>query len=342
MAFCNTCTHIFNCAFAPDLFQYSHWFGRSIHHESRFCKEGRLIADRLVERYDMRHKVVVEVGAGCAEYAQLFADIGENRTAIVNLSQNGDQIDRGTLISPSSNSSDYMTFFDFNADLVCCQSGLAETDKPVRYLRNLRRFMSGDKAPVFYFEFIDSRQFFKKNTFWDIHYGQYSYFSPKSITYLLEHNGFNLIGMHPLDDDQGFSVEAIPVMHPIKPFVQNEGMSLAEAQKFAEHSTNLLDKLHNKLVENSQNRTATAMVWCDPRSIRLLNLIKLKDLIALVIDPRFEKQGMFIPGTGQRIRSLSAYFSVNPGTVILADPSIEADIRELFTGLRLSTDLMIL
>jgi hypothetical protein len=80
-------------------------------------------------------------------------------------------------------------------------------------------------------------------------------------------------------------------------------------ENFNARSQQKLEFSNQRIIENSQKRVVSAMIWCDPRSIRLLNLFHHNNLIPIVIDPRFENQGLFIPGTGQRIRSLSAYFA---------------------------------
>ncbi len=345
LAYCCDCTHVFNLAFNNDLFQYANWYGQSIHQDSRFCKGGRLVVDRLIERYELQNKFILELGNGCSEYAQLFSEIGENSSEIVSINTTADQLERATVFPLKNFPNSKQCFMNQTADLFICQDFLEKTDRPVKFLRNLANLVPISDQTIFYFEFADARKFFEEKLFWDVDYRQCSYFNPYSASVLLTQNGFTIIGAHSLDDGNGFSIEAVISQNSsgpanVEPPASEVVFNMLE--NFNTRSQQKLEFANQRIIENSQKRVVSAMIWCDPRSIRLLNLFNHNNLIPIVIDPRFENQGLFIPGTGQRIRSLSAYFAINPGTLFLANPSIEMDIRELFTGLTLTTELIVL
>jgi len=61
---CSRCSLIYNVAFDPDLTKYSPAYENSLHFSSVFRKWARKTAERLIQRYHLRDKDVIEIGCG--------------------------------------------------------------------------------------------------------------------------------------------------------------------------------------------------------------------------------------------------------------------------------------
>src|SRR5688572_12894943 len=61
---CGGCGHMFNAAFRPELMAYDPRYENSLHFSPLFQTYASEMAARLVERYGLRGKQVVEIGCG--------------------------------------------------------------------------------------------------------------------------------------------------------------------------------------------------------------------------------------------------------------------------------------
>ena len=68
LAFCRTCSHIFNSAFDADLVEYSHSYENSLHFSPTFQAYARTLANRLIQKYELYHKNVIEIGCGKGDF----------------------------------------------------------------------------------------------------------------------------------------------------------------------------------------------------------------------------------------------------------------------------------
>ena len=64
MRFCENCGHVFNGSFDPSLLEYSQSYENSLHFSGKFDEYARALAERLVHRYDLHGRTVMEIACG--------------------------------------------------------------------------------------------------------------------------------------------------------------------------------------------------------------------------------------------------------------------------------------
>jgi FlaA1/EpsC-like NDP-sugar epimerase len=99
-------------------------------------------------------------------------------------------------------------------------------------------------------------------------------------------------------------------------------------------------KKYSRRIKQLLNKGKRVVIWgAGARGVTFLNILKDPRIeYAVDINPR--KQGMYVPGTGQKIvkpRFLSDY---QPDYVILANPAYENEIRQIIINLKIETEII--
>jgi len=124
LGFCHQCGHIYNMSFSPELMHYSEWYENSLHYSSRFQSYARAIAERLIDRYDLHNKEIIEIGSGQGDFLEMLCELGNNR---------GIGFDPGYVESNRLPALQRVTFVQdyyseqyarYQADLICCRQTL--------------------------------------------------------------------------------------------------------------------------------------------------------------------------------------------------------------------------
>jgi SAM-dependent methyltransferase len=76
LAFCDGCGLIWNTRFDPDVLAYGPEYENSLHFSGEFQRFAEALADRLLDRYELRGKHVAEVGSGKGEFLALLCERG--------------------------------------------------------------------------------------------------------------------------------------------------------------------------------------------------------------------------------------------------------------------------
>jgi len=79
LGFCYTCGFIANVAFDPGLHQYSSRYEATQGFSSTFNAFHQNLATRLIKRYDLHSKDIIEIGSGQGEFLTLLCELGDNR-----------------------------------------------------------------------------------------------------------------------------------------------------------------------------------------------------------------------------------------------------------------------
>ena len=88
-----------------------------------------------------------------------------------------------------------------------------------------------------------------------------------------------------------------------------------------------------RLAEYARGGKTVALWGGGAKAVGFLNLLQVVDQIRHVVDINPNKQGKFLPGTGQEIVSAAALKEIRPDVVILMNPiyqlEIEGSLKEL-------------
>jgi hypothetical protein len=127
----------------------------------------------------------------------------------------------------------------------------------------------------------------------------------------------------------------------IKPNSKSEAGKIEDyITLFAVKSTNTIEK-HTCRVKQSLDKGKRVVMWgAGSRGVTFLNILK-DPRIEYAVDMNPRKQGMYVPGTGQKIVEPRFLLDHQPDYVILANSAYENEIREIIGNLGIKAEFIL-
>lgn len=343
LGFCQECGHIFNLAFTPELMEYSQAYENSLHCSPRFQSYAESLAMRLVERYSLRGKRVIEIGCGNGEFLALLCELGDNR---------GVGFDPSYLPGPSGRvSTERATFIedfyseryaDYEADLVCSRHVLEHIDDPIEFLSMLGRTIRDGQRTAVFFEVPNVLFTLHGFGIWDIIYEHCSYFSPGSLARAFTSCGFDVLELSEEFGGQFLCIDAVPGHGVDHTSAQSDEvkLSLRDIALFTANYRERTETWRLRL-QSMEREGRRAAVWgAGSKGVSFLNTLQPGDQVEYAVDINPRKQGMHIAGTGQQIVPPEFLREYQPHVVIVMNPIYRDEIQEFTKSLGLTVEVL--
>lgn len=343
LGFCGDCGHLFNLAFQPELMEYSEAYENSLHFSPRFQDYAESLAMRLIERYDLRGKDIIEIGSGQGDFLRLLCQLGENR---------GVGFDPSYVQEPDSNiSREQITFIQdfysekythYVADLVCCRHVLEHVPSPIDFLGTVRRSIGQRSNTIVFFEVPNVLFTLQELGIWDLIYEHPSYFSPGSLSRLFTLCGFDVHDLVETYEGQFLSIEAKSGQGGLR-MASDPGNNLEDIRSDA---AGFGDKYRAKIkawalhLESLADAGLQAVIWgAGSKGVTFLNALETRDQIKYAVDINPRKHGLYVSGSGQQIISPDSLRDHQPDIVIVMNPIYVDEIREYVRNTGLKAEL---
>ena len=323
LCFCQECGHYFNRSYDPDKLYYSPNYETSLYSSAVFQEYADALANRLIARYGIRGKQILEIGCGRGEFLRQICLKGDNSGLGFDTSApfNGDDQDHAGITFIQ----DYFSqkYAHVQADLVICQQVLEHIADPKQFLERLaatKTFCEGN--PVFYCEVPNGLYSIAELGIWDLIYEHVSYFSAQSLERLFISSGFEILDLNTAFGDQYLYVEArlskaAPALSELTPLSNKEG---AVARNFANRFRAKIAN-YTRILESEGFEADRTFIWgAGSKGITFSNLMDPDGKLAGLVDRSPAKQGKYVGGTGARIfrpaqinaERMSGVFVMNP------------------------------
>ncbi|RMH70692.1 MAG: methyltransferase domain-containing protein [Cyanobacteria bacterium J007] len=347
LAFCDRCGFITNLKFDSKWSAYAPNYEDQQSFSPTFNKFAIQLADRLIEKYDLHNKNILEIGCSKGDFLILLCERGNNR---------------GVGIDPSvvpgrvqSEAADRITFIqdyyqekhaEYVGDFICCRHTLEHIQPTSEFIKIVRRSI-GDRTdiPVF-FEIPDTVRVLKELAFEDIYYEHCSYFTPGSLARLFRNSGFEVTDLYRDYGDQYLMIEALPIgesnSEKVHPFEESLEELTQQVQYFASHIQEKLDIWRDRLSQ-LQAENKKVVVWgSGSKCVAFLTTLDTLDKIQYVVDINPHRHGKFIPGVGKSIVSPEFLKDYQPDAIVVMNAIYCNEIQEMLDRMGVRAELMAL
>jgi SAM-dependent methyltransferase len=342
LAFCASCGFIFNADFDASLLDYSRDYEETQGFSSRFRAFAQDLAGRLIDRFDLHGKEILEIGCGKGEFLLLLCEMGPNRgigvdPAYVPERTNSEAAERITFIQDFYSKA----YRGLAADFICCRHTLEHIPDVGEFVRLVRGAIGERGTPVF-FEVPDTRRVLREAAFWDIYHEHCSYFTLGSLARLFRLSGFEVSDLALDFDDQYVLLEA-------RPSSKGNGERLPEEESVSELAAEV-ERFRGSYQESvagwaerlerwrAQGRRV--VVWgSGSKGVAFLTTLRATDEVACVVDVNPFRQGKFMIGTGHEIVAPESLADSAPDVVIVMNPIYVDEIRDQLDGMGLRPEI---
>jgi SAM-dependent methyltransferase len=326
LAFCNACGFVFNEAYDAALQDYSRPSEESQAFSPRFQEFSRELAERLVERYDVRGKDVLEVGCGRGDFLVEICELGGNRGVGIDPGWAPGRLDVPAGVEFVRAPYDAAEAAR-EADLVLCRHTL-EHIAPVREFVELLRLPAAARDGVVVIEVPDVLRVLREAAFWDVYYEHCSYFAPASLAGLAERCGLDVLENALVFDDQYLVLEG----RPGEPSEERRRVAdlRAAVSRFADAAPREIAAWRSRLAAAGR----VALWGGSSKAVAFLTAVGAE---ADVVDINPFRQGAFLPGAGVRV--LAPEELHEPELVVAMNPAYLGEIRKALDELGLDAEL---
>jgi SAM-dependent methyltransferase len=333
LALCHECGFVTNTAFDPALQDYSLAYEETQAFSPRFNEFLRELAERWVERYDLRGKRVLEIGSGKGEFLLLLSELGVAECVGIDPGfVPGRVAERPGLRFVRDLYSDRHAYL--TGDAIVCRHTLEHVHPVAEFMRLIRSTLHGGE--VLLFELPDVLRVLREAAFWDLYYEHASYFSPGSLARLFRAAGFGPLELELDYDDQYILLDASSGSDGRTLPLEEEPAVMAEAVGSFRHA-------HEARVAEWLERlvgAGRAVIWgAGSKGVAFLTTLGAEARIELAVDVNPYKQEKFLAGSGVRVVAPEALREYRPDLVIAMNPIYLDEIGRALSELGLDARL---
>jgi SAM-dependent methyltransferase len=346
MAFCPACGFISNMAFDTRLTEYSGRYEETQGFSETFNAFHRNLAERLIERYDLHRKNVLEIGCGKGEFITLLAELGDNRGIGFDPGYREERLS-DTVTQRLKFVKDFYSakYSEYQADFVCCKMTLEHIHPTSQFISTVRRAIGDQEDTAVFFQIPDATRIIRDCAFEDIYYEHCSYFSAGSLGRLFRRNGFDVLNLETEYGGQYLTIEAKPARRVPTPPLPQEYDLASLARYVAEFPAKCRTKLDEwrRHVSEMYGRGRKMVLWgSGSKAVSFLTTLDVGNSVGYAVDINPYRHGYYMPTTGQRIVAPAFLEEYRPDVVIVMNAVYREEIGRDLDRMSLRPEILAL
>ena len=330
LLFCANCSYIWNVLYDASLVEFTR-YDFNLHYSPLYDGFVQRLAKDLVDRYDIRHKTVVEIGCGQGHFLRSICGLGDNRGIGIDPSFVPDTgiagADPNIVYFRDYYSAKYSSL---KADVVVCRHVIDELSDQKGFLKDVRRSIEQTINGVAYFEVPNPLYTFTNGIIWNVGYAKHAWFTPTALTFLFEDCGFKVLDAYATHGDEYISLEAAAGAREAVARGERHAevaRTWAAIERF-QRDADAVIALWGRRVRALKDSQARVVAWgAGQRAVNFLNHFDLQHEVAFVVDINPQRQGMFLPRSGYKVESPEHLAEYRPDIVLITNPTYAAEIR---------------
>lgn len=339
---CGACGFVSNVAFDPTLHEYSQQYEATQKYSPTFSRFNTAVAQRLIDRYDLHDKQIIEIGCGHGEFLIMLCELGPNRGIGFDPAYDPARIDHPAKARITFIQDFYSEkYAGYRGDFVCCKMTLEHIPNTAVFMQNVRRAIGNRPDTAVFFQVPNAAYVLRDVAFWDIYYEHCSYFNRGSLACLLERSGFEVLDLVTEYNDQYLMAEARPAAADVVS-EQTRRLIAAHRQDVEAFRAGIAERLAfwRRTLADLQRRGQRVVIWGGgSKGVAFLTTLGRHDAIDCVVDINPVKHGSFLAGTGHKIVGPERLRAVRPDVVIIMNPIYRDEIRRSLQALGLDPEL---
>ena len=337
LAHCQSCGFIWNTAFDPSLLEYIYTdeYEATQTVSETFNKFHRTLAHKLVNRYDLKGKEVIEIGCGNGEFLQLLRELGvKGATGFDPACREARDDHLGITLVKDWYSDRYR---DIPADFIMSKMVMEHVPDPGRFLKMIRSSI-GKRRTMTFAMMPDMVRIMKIRAFWDIYYEHCSYFTLAALVRAFRASGFNVTDFWTDFDAQYTAVAASP--EASSDYTPPESDNDLRIAQFEQDVQRVCDRW-SSWIEERRARQERIVLWGGgSKGVAFLTTVGIDPAqIEFVVDVNEKKNGTFISGTGQLIVTPEFLQQYRPDHVVVMSPVYLSEISNRLSAMGLRPTL---
>ncbi len=343
LGFCEGCGFISNLAFDSSAPDYSSIYEDQQSFSPTFNAFAQNLASRLIKKYDLYNKDIVEIGCGKGDFLRLLCELGDNRGVGIDPACAKDRVQSEVAECVTFIQDNYSeAYASYHGDLVCCRHTLEHIYSTAEFVSMVRRTIGDRKETIVFFEVPDVTRILRDLAFWDIYYEHCSYFSPESLAHLFRSCDFELLDLYRDYGDQYLLIEARPVNKPsckVHELEESLEQISGDVRNFSTHCRDRLDYWRQTLQQICAERKRTVVWGAGSKCLAFMTTLGFKNEIEYVVDINPYLHGKFIPGVGKEIMPPEFLKEYKPDVVIVMNPIYCDEIRQMLDNMGLTPEM---
>ena len=337
LGFCGSCGFVYNTAFDPALLEYSERYDPTQAFSGTFNAWHRQLAEKVVERFGLRGKRVIEIGCGKGEFLHLLAEVGGIEGVGFDPAYDASRDEHAGRDRVEFVVDRYSEKYSgVKGDFVCCKMTLEHIRDSSDFVGTVRRAVGDDSQTQIFFQVPDVLRILEETAFWDIYYEHCSYFSMGSLGRLFRSCGFEVVDLAREYDDQYLMIDARPAATTkAAPLPQEADLEQLRSlvSRFGDNFGTMKASWQKRLSDYKCDGSRVVIWGSGSKGVSFLTTLGIEDSIDHVVDINPHRQGFYMAKSGQKIVAPEFLKEYQPRVVIVMNPiycdEIGRDLKEI-------------
>ncbi|MDW3651854.1 MAG: class I SAM-dependent methyltransferase [Bacteroidia bacterium] len=342
LSYCDHCGYICNEGHSHENIQFDS-YDFSLAKSPSFQAYVEEATNRLINKYDLREKQILDVGCGEGYFLSQICQKGGNAGIGIDPGFNhenliGEKNDKVSFIRDYYSKS----YAHLQADFVICRLVVDLLNDPFDFLKSMRSNLETQRDTIVYFEVPNTDFNLDELCIWNLVYEHKSWYTPESLRYFFELCGFEVLDIYPCWKNEFLAIEAkprelsIPAVPKIRQELKNKALKIAEALEEIKMSS-------TKRIKTLTEEGKKVVAWgAGARAVSFFNLFEVNDLIKVIVDINEKRQGKYLPGSGQLVVAPEHIVAENPDLVLITNPTYAEEIKSQARELGLDPEFWVL
>lgn len=344
LAYCPQCAYVRNVAFDPAVMVYDTTMDTNLHHSPAFQAFSAELVKHLAQRYRLAGKRVLDIGCGQGEFLRELCHTagctGVGYDAMYAGTEGPDPSGATFHSGPAPRGAALPEF-----DMVTSRHWFEHIDDPYEFLVDLRE-RAGTRPVSGYLEVPDAC-YDLSTAGWEVIYPHVSYFDAYSLVQIVERAGWRVEDTGTLFGGMFRFIELSANRdgepregrHPL-PGTDERDRQLASIGTFAERNAAERTRWRSRIAELADAGARPVLWGAGSRGVQFLTFADPDRRLAAVVDVNPRKWGRYLPVTAHQVQAPETLAALQPGTVIITNPSYRTEISEQLRSLGVTAELV--